>query len=108
MTYEGVLTKMQTEFLNPIQYYLVFENSYLSLNQLLGKSMEINFHGLEPMECRIKIIHDKNRNGIRDNGDLEAKIFPERVYYYQELLTLKAYWDLEQSINIDSLINNTN
>jgi hypothetical protein len=51
MTYEGVLTKMQTEFLNPIQYYLVFENSYLSLNQLLGKSMEINFVGYQCLHC---------------------------------------------------------
>jgi hypothetical protein len=51
MTYEGVLTKMQTEFLNPIQYYLVFENSYLSLNQLLGKSMEINFVGYQCLNC---------------------------------------------------------
>ena len=26
MTYQGVLTKMQTEFLDPIAYYLVFKN----------------------------------------------------------------------------------
>ena len=32
MTYEGVLTKMETEFADPIQYYLVFENSFLNLN----------------------------------------------------------------------------
>ena len=51
MTYEGVLTKMQTEFLNPIQYYLVFETSFLSLNQLLGKSMEINFVGYQCLNC---------------------------------------------------------
>ena len=51
MTYEGVLTKMQTEFSNPIQYYLVFENSFLSLNQLLGKSMEINFVGYQCLNC---------------------------------------------------------
>ncbi len=51
MTYEGVLTKMQTEFANPIQYYLVFENSFLSLNQLLGKSMEINFVGYQCLNC---------------------------------------------------------
>jgi hypothetical protein len=51
MTYEGVLTKMQTEFTNPIQYYLVFENSFLSLNQLLGKSMEINFVGYQCLNC---------------------------------------------------------
>lgn len=87
---------------------LVDKDEKVLREKIIMKSMEINFHGLEPMECRIKIIHDKNRNGIWDNGDLEAKIFPERVYFYQELLTLKAYWDLEQSINIDSLINNTN
>lgn len=51
MTYEGVLTKMQTEFSNPIQYYLVFENSFLSLNQLLDKSLEINFQGYQCLNC---------------------------------------------------------
>ena len=51
MTYEGVLTKMQTEFSKPIQYYLVFESSFLSLNQLLGKSMEINFIGYQCLNC---------------------------------------------------------
>jgi len=51
MTYQGVLTKMQTEFSNPIQYYLVFENSFLSLNQLLDKSLEINFEGYQCLNC---------------------------------------------------------
>ena len=51
MTYEGVLTKMQTEYSNPIQYYLVFENSFLNLNQLLGKSLEINFQGYQCLNC---------------------------------------------------------
>ena len=51
MTYEGVLTKMQTEFSNPVQYYLVFENSFLSLNQLLGKPMEISFLGYQCLNC---------------------------------------------------------
>jgi hypothetical protein len=51
MTYEGVLTKMQTEYSNPIQYYLVFENSFLHLNQLLNKSMEITFLGYQCLNC---------------------------------------------------------
>ncbi len=54
MTYEGVLTKMQTEFGNPIQYYLVFENSFLHLNQLLNKSLEINFVGYQCLNCNKK------------------------------------------------------
>lgn len=51
MTYEGVLTKMQTELGNPINYYLVFENSFLNLNQLLDKEMEITFQGYQCLNC---------------------------------------------------------
>lgn len=51
MTYEGTLTKMQTELGNPIQYYLVFENSFLNVNQLLGKEVEIIFDGFQCLNC---------------------------------------------------------
>ncbi|MNK07056.1 hypothetical protein D3C87_249650 [compost metagenome] len=51
MQYEGVLTKMQTELGSPIQYYLVFENSFLNMNQLLGKDLEINFMGFCCLNC---------------------------------------------------------
>jgi hypothetical protein len=51
MTYEGVLSKMQTEFGNPIQYYLVFEDSFLNANQLLNKELEINFIGYQCLNC---------------------------------------------------------
>ena len=51
MTYQGTLTKMQTEIGNPIQYYLVFENSFLNVNQLLGKEIEIDFDGFQCLNC---------------------------------------------------------
>lgn len=51
MIYEGVLTKMQTEIGTPIQYYLVFENSFLNMNQLLGKEFEITFQGYQCLNC---------------------------------------------------------
>lgn len=51
MQYEGVLTKMQTEPGTPIQYYLVFENSFLNMNQLLGRDLEINFQGFKCLNC---------------------------------------------------------
>ena len=51
MTYQGVLSKMQTEFGDPIQYYLVFENSFLNVNQLLNKELEINFEGYQCLNC---------------------------------------------------------
>lgn len=84
---------------------LVDKDEKVIREKIVTKSTEIAFNGLDPVECRIKIIHDKNRNGIWDNGNLETNIYPEKVYYYPETLTLRAYWDLEQSININSLIN---
>ncbi|NDI99283.1 DUF2797 domain-containing protein [Flavobacterium sp. LaA7.5] len=51
MQYEGVLTKMQTEFGSPIQYYLIFDTSFLNMNQLLGRDMELNFMGFKCLNC---------------------------------------------------------
>lgn len=58
MQYEGVLTKMQTEYGNPIQYYLVFENSFLSVNQLLDKNITISFVDFQCLNCtKIKKVY---------------------------------------------------
>lgn len=51
MTYQGVLTKMTTEFSNPIAYYLVFENDFLNMNQLLGKTITIQFLKYQCLNC---------------------------------------------------------
>ncbi len=51
MLYTGVLTKMQTEFLEPIQYYLVFENDFIHMNQLLNKTVEMKLVGHQCLSC---------------------------------------------------------
>ncbi|NNE32655.1 MAG: DUF2797 domain-containing protein [Winogradskyella sp.] len=51
MVYKGVLTKMQTEFLEPIQYYLVFENDFIHVNQLLNKPIEMKLVGYQCLSC---------------------------------------------------------
>lgn len=53
MTFQGVLTKMTTEFSQPIQYYLVFENDFIHMNQLLGKTMAIQFIGYQCLNCQL-------------------------------------------------------
>ena len=54
MQYQGTLSKMPTELGNPIQYYLVFEHSFLNVNQLLNKNIEINFIGYQCLNCSKK------------------------------------------------------
>ena len=54
MNYEGVLTKMQTENGTPIQYYLVFENDFLNVNQLLDKKVSIEFLRYQCLNCGLE------------------------------------------------------
>lgn len=54
MNYEGVLKKMQTENGSPIQYYLIFENDFLNMNQLLGKKIGINFLRYQCLNCSLQ------------------------------------------------------
>lgn len=51
MQYEGVLNKMHTEFANPIQYYLVFEQAFIHINQIINKDIEIQHIGYQCLNC---------------------------------------------------------
>lgn len=51
MFYQGVLTKMETEFSHPIQYYLILENDFLNMNQLLGKTITLQFVKHQCLKC---------------------------------------------------------
>ncbi len=51
MQYEGVLRKMQTEIGNPIQYYMLFESDFLNVNQVLDKTLKIEFIKHQCLNC---------------------------------------------------------
>lgn len=52
MIYEGVLTKMKTELAETVQYYLIFEQDFINMNQVLDKRLSINFLNYECTACR--------------------------------------------------------
>jgi len=53
MQYQGVLRKMDTEFGQPIQYFLIFENDFLNMNQLLNKTITIRFIKHQCLNCSL-------------------------------------------------------
>jgi ribosomal protein S14 len=54
MQYEGVLRKMKTEIGEPIQYYLVFENDFLNVNQVLNNTLNIRFLKYQCLNCGLE------------------------------------------------------
>ncbi len=51
MQYSGVLSKMQTELRDTVQYYLVLENGFIHFNQLLDTKITISLQGYQCMAC---------------------------------------------------------
>lgn len=67
----------------------------------LTKSETINITNALPGNYTIKAIYDENGNHLWDNGDFLKNQLPEKVHIWPQPITLKAYWDLEQSILIE-------
>ena len=67
----------------------------------ITNNQDINLDNIIPGIYKVKYIYDSNGNGIWDTGDLNTNTQPEKIKYLDQLLTLKAYWDLEQSVLIE-------
>lgn len=76
----------------------VFKSFYLN------KQKSYFFDYLLPGSYKIKIIDDRNRNGKWDNGNYIIQKQPEAVFYYPETFNLRAFWDLEQLFDLNSVV----
>ncbi|MFM6954579.1 MAG: Ig-like domain-containing domain [Sphingobacteriaceae bacterium] len=48
----------------------------------------------------IRVVLDENRNGKWDGGDLSKNRQPEKVWWFEKTIGLRANWDLEEKITI--------
>jgi hypothetical protein len=51
MLYKGVLTKMESEFSDPINYYLSLGNDFVQFHQLVKKKLKLKFLGFQCLNC---------------------------------------------------------
>lgn len=59
-----------------------------------------DFYFLNPGKYGARLINDTNANGRWDTGNYAGKRQPEQVYYYWQVLDLKANFELRQDWNI--------
>ena len=55
------------------------------------------FYYLKPQKYYMRLIVDRNNNGVWDTGDYDKDQQAEEVYYYPEEIECKAKWDLTES-----------
>jgi hypothetical protein len=52
----------------------------------------------KPGEYELRVLFDRNKNGIWDTGNFKKKLQPEIVEFINKKLTVKANWDNEADV----------
>jgi uncharacterized protein (DUF2141 family) len=73
------------------------------LRRITSKSETYEFVDLKPASYLVRIIFDDNKNEKWDTGSFLKKIQPERVFYYETEIKLKANWTINEVIDIESI-----
>ena len=62
-----------------------------------------DFYYLNPGKYGARLVVDTNGNGKWDTGDYDLHLAPEMVYYYHQILELKANFDIYQNWDVHEL-----
>ena len=91
-------------FFNPIQknYPLIIDlinmkGEVIDTQYLAFASENCVFENIVPGEYNIRVVEDKNENKKRDTGNFLEKIQPEKVYFNNEIIKVRANWVIRES-----------
>lgn len=89
--------------INKLQYVvaLLNQNGGVVRTDLVRESRQLQYPMLEPGNYRIKVVEDRNENGRWDSGDYDQKRQPERLFYFEKPITIRGYWDLEETFDLN-------
>ena len=62
----------------------------------------VEFFFLNPGKYYARIVNDVNGNGKWDTGCYADKLQPEQVFYYPQVLDIRALWDMRQDWAVDN------
>ena len=95
-----IQVNINIEIKNPGKKYIIQlleENGERVLKEILiSNSTTLKFDNLNPGKYKIKAIEDKNNNSKWDTGNYLKKIQPEKVYYFDKEINIRANWDVEE------------
>ena len=67
-----------------------------------GNSL-IQYKNLPGIKLGIRIIYDENNNERWDTGNVSAKIYPERIWYFDKVITIRPNWEQEEIVQPPAL-----
>ena len=89
-----------------LQNYIIqwmSEKETIYRQDFISKNTTLNYLTYPTAKYRVRIIYDTNKNGIWDTGNVNTRQQPEKTWTFDQIISLRPNWDLEESINIPKL-----
>jgi hypothetical protein len=66
------------------------------MQEILSDNKTINYDALPPGTYRLRAIEDINGDGKWTTGNYLKKLQPEKIYYFNQPISIRSNWDLEE------------
>ena len=70
------------------------------MQQASVKNGQARFPQAPVGKCYVRLVEDRNGNGIFDVGSLDGRIQPENVFYLPKMLEMRENWDYSETWNV--------
>ncbi len=74
---------------------LNMQNKLVEKQVLRSNITSLKFKNLLPGNYQLRLINDKDRNGLWSTGDLSSGRQPETIFYYTSPIKIRSNWDLD-------------
>lgn len=81
---------------------LLNEKDDIIVSTSVDESEKVNYKNLPGTKFKVRIVYDENKNNRWDTGNVENKIQPEKIWFWDKILTIRPNWEQEETIVIPS------
>lgn len=79
----------------------LLDEQYQVLRTLpIKRGEKLAMRQLRPVSYKLRLLADTNGNGKWDSGDFGSRVQPELLWYYPDLVKLRANWEIEVSLSL--------
>jgi len=79
---------------------LLNEQKLIVKEDAITQASNLNYKTYPVGKYSVRVVLDENKNGRWDSGDLATNTQPEKVWFFEKTIGLRANWDLEEKIII--------
>ncbi len=99
--YGEINISIKIDIETPIIIELLTESGTLIVQDFLKNSKELKYSLLQPGKYQLRAIYDQNDNKKWDTGSFIKKIQPEKVFYYNKVIDVRANWSISENFIIN-------